>query len=460
LYVEATAGTSLAGAIAETAGQNAVLPSRARRGWFHDFSFALPQDAPSEESTLTLSYREVGSANLLRVATELDVIVVGSPVEPATSVAFAIGAQDRLPERTATLWVRPVSAYELHLVGWLPDQMNRPLRLTSIAPLDVAPDSFTDPMIYLDALRNAVHDFAGSDPGNVTRWFDAILSHYGDGCRFIVVDEAESQIPWEMFRVSGRLLGARAVVVRWTEVQFGSRSIKFQTEEANCRGRVAAYEADEVGLAGGGTDSMPGGVTVRLLASPDDLQDDLLAGESPVGLVYVSSGRLVVYGDEDHATLRIVREPNILMQSVTVRFDDIEGLEPRPLFFVNAPYSGRIWRNNLRPAGLLRSALAQVAAGFIGALGPVDRRMGSQIARRLLDGAQRPEGIAPAELLHVMRAEVAERVMDPRLTPLERQAARRELVSLFLYVFYGNPSARLFVRAASRAANLSLDCAQ
>jgi len=73
---------------------------------------------------------------------------------------------------------------------------------------------------------------------------------------------------------------------------------------------------------------------------------------------------------------------------IQIRFDLAEDcVDPRPLFFVNAPFSARMLRRGSRLSGLARAALAQVAAGYIGLLGPVDRSAAGRLASCLVKRA-------------------------------------------------------------------------
>jgi len=64
--------------------------------------------------------------------------------------------------------------------------------------------------------------------------------------------------------------------------------------------------------------------------------------------------------------------------------------------------SGQQW------CGLARATLKQVAASYIGTLGPVEPSYAARFAQRLLEEATSDKGVKPAELLREMRVQAIE----------------------------------------------------
>jgi hypothetical protein len=237
-----------------------------------------------------------------------------------------------------------------------------------------------------------------------------------------------------------RYLGAVSTVVRWTEAQYRSLPILLRTDALLIEGRLAAYVHP--------LDSHHAATIVKQLAQtpasrPEDLEDELLPreGAKPVALVYLSYGGLVVYGDEGLALGRLGSLGKLRDTQVKIRYNNVEGaLGMRPLFIVDAPYSGRVLRDGQKFCGFAQATLTQVASGFIGTLAQIDRKQAARLAEEFLKAAQK--GMKPAQLLREFRAEAAERMKNTALPKLQRE---REFLHTFMYVYYGNPLAEILV---------------
>ncbi|HSH82110.1 MAG TPA: hypothetical protein VLA19_26585 [Herpetosiphonaceae bacterium] len=419
--------------------------------WWYEFELSVPRSYASSELTLELLYRE--GANPFQWATRLKVGVA----QPLTTLPADIPAHyyfpidTEPPPNTAILRIRREDDKRLALRGWLRDRIGVHIDL---APIDRPPlpsGTLTGEQ-YLDALHKAVHTFSVGDPAHVTSWLQSVLAQYGKDCNLVIVDQADSHVPWEMLKLSdNRYLGAHSRVVRWTETQYRGQSIALQLQATTYSGRLSAFIDPQASDNLDEHHSLLAQLAAIPTTDPDELELDLLSGSegSPIGLVYLHSGRPLVYGDEAEALDPMCGN---FTSRVEIAYGLVEGnLRPRPLFFVNAPYSGHILRHGTRSCGLANATLTNVAAGYIGVLGPLDRPFALRIAKRLLESASTAE-IQPAELLRELRAEAASRI-KPGIAPEEFRLAKRDLVRMCMYVYYGNPSASIVLTAPALAAS-------
>jgi hypothetical protein len=427
----AATATERVGSISD---QGALLASKPARDWHHDFRLLVRDDAP-ESATLVLIYIEAGSANNPRAASHLEIQIEGGreTVPDAIARVLRLPINAALPERTAILHIHAADAGRLQLLRVPRDPANRANPITVVDAPELTINPAADATEFLEDVRRGTRRVAADNPGNIIGWLRTVVDAYGDDCCVVIVDEADSRINWEMLDLDERrYLGTAARVVRWTEAQYREQVLGLEMGDALHTGRLAGYvQAAQ-------------GVRAALSNSPDDLVEDLLTGASPVGLVYVSSHGLLANGDEGPQVLAGLHIPGPPTDATEVQFDDAAGLAPRPVFFVNAPYSARVpWRGPRR-CGVAHAALTQVAAGYIGTLGPVNRAFAEEIAEELLREARSDAGVEPAEFLRRLHTRAAARLVD---ASLDRTQRRREFTETFLYVYYGNPWARIHLVA-------------
>lgn len=84
--------------------------------------------------------------------------------------------------------------------------------------------------------------------------------------------------------------------------------------------------------------------------------------------------------------------------------------------------------------------LAYGAGGFIGTLARIDIRTASAIAEQILLSAVQPGGVQVAEQLRLLRKAAIEQMKQKALA---QQADYYHVIDTFMYVYYGNPLARL-----------------
>jgi len=120
--------------------------------------------------------------------------------------------------------------------------------------------------------------------------------------------------------------------------------------------------------------------------------------------------------------------------------------DERPLLFVNDSHSGRLRCELRKTSGLPEVLLARVASGYIGTLGLIDSPCRTLVAIALFRAAcSDPEGMRPADLLRQLRKQVAQQLAENQT----KKDAWLSFIYVFMYVYYGNPFARLLLARSS-----------
>jgi hypothetical protein len=393
--------------------------------WSIDSTFELQPPTSSDVVRIVLARADIHS-----LAAELKYDRY-EPVPPAAQfVATFIPAV--LPQHTAILHIDPDGTDQILFKGFRSDQPNRPLSPWSIERTCLK-DKCKDKQNYLKTMRDRTHDLAVMDAGNVATWLEEVTKAFGDDCCIIILDKADSEIWWETFKLSGgRYLGAVATVVRWTEALYRKQALVLTTEDLSLEGRLAAYVEEDDWQATSNQRPVLTRLAPNPLHDPADVETELL--QPPVGLVYLGYGGILVHDNQDEQDA-ITQLPEAYERAVTVSYAIAEGcVEPRPLFFVDSAFSGRILRKGQKLCGLAQETLTQVAVGYIGTLGPMDPAFAAKVAEQFLAAAEK--GVRPAELLRQMRATAATRLVDKNIPSKDRLA---NFLQTFMYVYYGNP---------------------
>lgn len=415
-----------------------------------DFEFTVQKDYRLD-FTLRLTFWRSDEERLPYQAATLGLGVAGAEAPPPPfEQAFDLQALTEPPPNTAFLHVSPGGERKLKLFGWIGARADLSLSLDISAFEWANPANCPDEQTYLEELTNSLHDYNIEQAAVVSNWLETAIRRYGEGCSIIIADEASALIPWEMFKLpDGRFVGAHALIVRSPGSQQETGQAAAFGDSQKYEGRLCAYvhALDEDALAQA---AEMGRLLPTYHKTPRMLELDLLRQRKPrVGLVYLSYGGILYYGDEQQLIACLSRfEP--YENDVQIRFNFVGNrLNPRPLFFANAPYSGRIFKTGQKAYGLARAILRQVAASYIGTLGPVKRDYATRVAELLLEAAASSEGVRPAELLRQLRAEAYERLMDESLPSEEVERAYAEFALPFMYVYYGHPHDLLKVNYAT-----------
>ena len=426
------------------------------KGGAHDFELTVVNAYPATV-TLQLLFQLSGTQHQPQRASTLTIRLQGNANIPPPQISkiLRLAADAEPPDGAAILHVSRLDENRLRLVGWTGKRVNSSLNLDSQSFTLPDPQEYPTGEAYVRAISKQVHEFSGGEVGAVADWFEKVLKLYREDSCIIIVDQSGTQVPWEMFRLEGgTFLGARALVVRWAEAQYRNQPIMMPSGELKFEGRVCSFihPVDAELLANTSAEFKK--LISNYNTTPEELERELYccAEHDPVGLVYLCYGGILLYGDEGRA-LENLGFPAPYDESVQVRLDlAVDKLNPRPIFFANAPYTGRLLVSERHLYGLAKALLTQLAASYIGLLAPIDRRYAEQFAQELLAAALSEEGVKLAELLRKSRAEAVARLSDPKLTKEEWARARLELIYPFMYVHYGNPHDWLKLTAPPQAA--------
>ena len=238
-------------------------------------------------------------------------------------------------------------------------------------------------------------------------------------------------------------LGALAVVVRWLPAQMRETWQHLYVRHEHYTGTVIAYIDQEVShqeIEHHALHTLP----VTYCEDATKLTQQLAAPLQGIGLVYLGCHGSFVYSDDPTSSIGLLPHSSDKLSLL-----DLSGLpvhsEPRPVLFVNACHSARLLRDDTsrnisKLYGLPEVLLAHVASGYIGTLGPVGSAYAAQIAKAILTEAYSlPEGVHIADKLRQLRQSAVD-----QLTANDASDENwLRFIYTFMYVYYGNPLARL-----------------
>jgi hypothetical protein len=419
------------------------------------FVVEIPREGPAEHGEFQLFWLPDGDGvRRVRVAS-LSVMIDGLGGGPKLLLEAAFVSSERPPAGTAILHVTREGDGQVRLWGGASSPADQWSFLKSIvidAPPAALGDLVTwhvDPATVAQLMR--AYSRAGTLP--LQMWLSDLLEQFGDKeMNLVISDHTDLSTPWEMLTLARAdrsvvWLGAAAVVSRWAPVHFYQhrRNLDFSHEPRE--GGALVYVEQELP---GSHDEVAAATALSLerCTSLDELRGRLKGRLSDLALIYLAS----------HGTFSTDSMMEVLAGGVAVGSDAIpenrvtvlqlEGLgwhdDPRPLVFVNACHSARIFRMSHLSLGLPGVLLSQVAGAYIGTLGPVGSRYAAEVAGRFLRTSAEAEGTIPARFLRELRSEA--------VAALEREETPENdtrLVFAFSYVMYGNPLIKLRLRQAS-----------
>ncbi len=357
-----------------------------------------------------------------------------------------------LPEQAVILLVEPDSHLStsprdtFKLRGWSHwgEQLGetaRPGAIVSIAELQQRDDN--NPVALIDKLTL----FSATISENLTKWLCTLHEKYAEQLCVVVVDNTKLEIPWEIFQIDdGQYLGAVAKVVRWLPFRRFTRRPSLQVEDVLYSGPTIAYLDKNLGEKGTKAErEILQKLTIEQLCETlEDLELRLTEPLDRAGLIYVGCHGL--------SGMQLYTETQQQL-SDELRSIHLETMywSPRPglIAFMNACESARILKNDdIDPSNFVEAFLTHCASGYIGTLAGVGIQRASIIAMHILKAAMQPGGVQIAEMLRVLRAEAVE--LLKRARPLSREQKRillYNVIDIFMYVYYGNPLARLHLHA-------------
>ncbi|HZO71405.1 MAG TPA: hypothetical protein VFB60_04330 [Ktedonobacteraceae bacterium] len=310
------------------------------------------------------------------------------------------------------------------------------------------------PQKTIPTILDTIHKFSRDHAGELVQWLSKLAHtchHYQKLPFIIIVDTTGGgfEIAWELLEIDTYLyLGELTRIVRWYPFSPFGKAKMLEMKEVVYEGSVLAYVHS--GLAGiDHEQTILNKFEKRVVANFEELllrlkESGDLAG---VGLVYIASHG---HGSSMLMNEAIQQPSDHLSALETERMR--EHKEPRPIFFVNACDSARMLRNKgSAPSNFTESFMVQCASNYIGTVAPVNSVRASLIAKTVLELAQEEEGVQIAEILRHLRAQAAEKLRnaDKNRDAHKKALYEKELFYTSMYVYYGNPLARLRLRLAT-----------
>jgi hypothetical protein len=295
---------------------------------------------------------------------------------------------------------------------------------------------------YLEKLQQSITQFSQKNPARIGEWFDDVLKSAGDEPLIVIIDESDSRIPWEMFRLAkDRYLGALARVVRWTHIKVDWSLVPFELNEKRIKGRIIAYvqPGDPISAAASSQS-----LKELLNSALTDLADVRYETPQnpPACLLYLGSGH-VLHAGEEEGLLDALWNPT--GQKAHLPLEDVRSCDPRPLVFTDSPYSGCVFsKAGQEPIGFPKEILRRLGTGLIGTLAPVDREDATEILEEFVNCIKETGGAPPADLLLKMRRQAEATLLNLASIPADkRKIAKRKALTPFVYVYYGGPHLRV-----------------
>ena len=305
----------------------------------------------------------------------------------------------------------------------------------------------SDDLQAAQALIDRIHDFFALTISELSSWFSEMFQQHKEQCCIIIVDETAANVPWEMLEIDeGKFLGAQVGVVRWTQAQYlNMRSMLKLHDKEQHSGELLVYVSAKDREHTRLECPTLARLTTRIYETEDEMKSNLTHQEiTKLGMVYLRYRGSFIYGNETQQILQTISNP--YGEPVKIRFEQVQALsEKRPVVFVNACFSARLYGN--KAYGLVRILLAKFAGGYIGAIGPVEPIYASRMADRILSSVNATDDVMLTELLRKLRQQVA----DHYTLNSTLYSNQLEFLYTFLYVYFGNPYARLrLIEAPSR----------
>lgn len=402
----------------------------------HTFSLNVAEDCPKAEVTFQMVYRKVNSQYRFFLPT-LKTILAGTHYAPDKKLLKNCEIYDsQLPDNTAILHIQKGKedglSKTLHINGWSYQQ--RPLQISQVVD-DMSLGDWIDNDEKPETIRNLVRGFSKNQV-ELINWLQCLVHYYQDKFTLIIVNHTLSELPWEIVELDDdQYLGAYSNVVRWTWVGGRGAYYKLQViEETVQSGEILCYLSQSVSKTEEA--KLLEKFAINDCQNPLNLKQKLEHSLEKISLVYLAChGTFTRYRDPRKATLGDeVEQINLVdLESLTKR----DGI--RPLFLVNACHSARLMDNQFKPYGFPNVFMSTVASGYIGTMAKVNSDYAAKMAQKLLDKAHtETEGIPIAKRLKQIRREVVE-----QLKANPNKENWKAFINTFLYVYYGNPLARL-----------------
>jgi hypothetical protein len=413
-----------------------VLPSELSAPIHRDFRLETAANAKDVQGQLVLIRTDARGALDM---TTLEVHVVKPPAGvllPEALRQLSLVNLEQLPSSPETTAILHVEASD------------RKLRLRGFhIKAGEASEEIVEPSVSLlqsgqntQKILAEVRKFSRRNTGALREWLQTLVK-LGSAVVLIIQEHAETRVPWEMVEVDNKPLGAQLGVVRWLTAHSTDGAVRLQTERREWTGRALSY-VDVTGLEEPRKEQAAlEHCAHEACANVQEFRQALERPEASRALLFVASHGVMARDDEHAGAFGALEETHLQITSL-----DLESLNSnkgeRPLVFINACHSARLWNDEYGLTGLPEVFLAKFAGAYLGTLGEVEEGLAATIGERILQAAQEDSGVCIPRLLQELRAEAFQ-----QLAPSEGPS-RSHYVNTFLYVFYGPPESWLRLEPA------------
>ncbi len=458
LYLQVK-GTGVDQAISITNPQTTLIEDEAN-GYEYEFELETAAHLPYGKATLELLFKRGSRRSRPETAVTLPIFLAGNynPIDQSSLDAVNVDLAMERPEQTAFIHVErlgekikltcfghsatgrintiPFTPPKVRLADFIADEEK-----TSIVLGDVR--AFSDDTANIKIEFEDVTRYQNDNPLTLLKWVHILFQRLGKDMQLVIYDHTDTEIPWEMLELEdGVYLGAIVSIARWLPIPLGAlghKKLEIRTESFT--GHIVAYLDDQELSDTTVERNLLASFETEFHPSIDHLCARLKQSLSETGLVYLGCHGMFTPHDIDKIAYGSRNNPSNRLIPLQLENLDTQQAE-RPILFVNACHSGRVIRRQeeYRLHGLPIVMLKRIASGYIGTLGPVGSTYASEIARYILDAMHdKTNGAKPVQLLRQLRAMAAKQLNDDK-DSLENQL---RFIYTFMYVYYGNPLARL-----------------
>lgn len=412
------------------------------------FDVEVAAGRPRETATLDLVVRDKVTRREQRVG-GIQIHVAGDHhvPDPEFLTRCPVVLDSRPPDTIAVLHVVAAGPGELQVTGF-----HARTGLFRSGPVEQPDQSLVDLGKDANSKQSLaeIGEFSRKQVPELLDWLLRVLDAGGDDLALVIVEHADTHIPWEMLQIeakgASRPLGAKITVVRWLLVQLGPRRLNLDLTSTDSRwdGGVLSH-VDHVNLASTGLERDElARCAATSCATLNDVRTRLQQPLGGVGLIFLACHGVLAKDTKHGFELKDLKNPHQRIHPLDLGLlGSLEG--PRPMAFLNACHSARVVRDRSGINGLPEIFLAKFAQAYLGTLGPVDDALAASIAGQFLREARSADGVHVPTFLKTLRAAAAAAL------ELNDPDSRRRYLDTFMYVFYGTPFARLKLGSAVAA---------
>lgn len=410
------------------------------------WSLTLPQDLPAGNLVFSLAFIQQSFHSRNNVAT-LTLPVRGSMYQENLQLLDACNIATGLPEYMAVLAIASENVaassdgVEIKTTNCYVNNRTISLQVALVAGIA---QRFPNDVPAAEILERLKY-FSIDQAGELAAWlrdFRAACKQRQQRPCIIIVDTTHGlEIPWELLEIDVfEYLGAVAQVVRWYPFKAYGKSKMLVVKEMLHEGSALAYLDQDLEFTRRERDALRQSVKEDL----PHLRSLRIRLRQRNSLARVSLVYIACHGvNGNRLSARLLQRPNNQLRSLETAHMP-EHAEPRPVFFLNSCDSARILRDSRTdPSSFATSFLVQCASNYIGTMAPVGTEKASEIGESIIGQAKSAEGVQIAEALRVIRAQVVKKFCQADQENDAPRELQEELFYTFMYVYYGNPLARL-----------------